>query len=120
MSPRTAFIAAAVAATAAIAPAGAAASPDVSAARACSRAGLGNEFTEVRAHGMTCRAARRAIKRGRFSGGFRYRFVTRGFGCRRVTGNYTAGLYKCRDEGRVFRFRYRHPEEPNAGDDDNN
>ena len=109
------LVAAAVAALSVLPAPHAGASTTVTAARLCSSAGLGHEFYELRAHGMSCAGARRAVKRGKFSGGFRFRFTTPGFRCRRVTGNYTRGLYKCRDGGRVFRFRYRHPEDPNAG-----
>jgi hypothetical protein len=107
------MIVVAAAALAALSAAGAGAAP-VTAARACSHGNLGKEFQELRAHGMACAAARRAVKRGKFSGGFRARFTTPGFHCRKISGNYTEGHYKCRDGGRVFTFRYRNPKHPDG------
>ena len=54
---------------------------------------------------MTCRAAKREMKR--YNGSIKRRFRTpNGFDCRRVSGGELGGRWRCVKESRAFRFDF--------------
>ena len=57
------------------------------------------------ARNMTCRAAKREMKR--YNGSIKRRFRTpNGFDCRRVSGGELGGRWRCVKESRAFRFDF--------------
>ena len=90
-----------------VAPAGVAAGPTASASgvRDCNHWASYPNVKIDSARNMTCRAARRQMRR--YRGSISRTFVTPGgFYCYRVSGNRLAGQWRCRRGRKAFRFDF--------------